>query len=216
MSASLRHIHQAALNPQQLARKAARKPRLFDQIAEGLKADKPRIKYGCAKALRMISEQRPDLLYTHFDFFVRLLDHENKIFQWDAAFVLSQLSRVDAEDKFSAIFAKYFSPIPGPVMITAANVIAGGTRIARAKPRLADRIATKVLKVARARYQTPECRNVAIGHAILALGEILPLLRHPAPTVQFVRKQIRNPRPATRKKAERFLKSDLGALASLR
>jgi hypothetical protein len=48
---------------------------------------------------------------------------------------------------------------------------------------------------------------VAIGHAIVALGAILPLLRDPTPVVRFVRRQIRNRRPATRKKAERFLKS---------
>ena len=207
MSAPLARINQAALNPPQLARKAIRNPRLVPDIIKGLKADKARIKYGCAKALRSISEVRPDLLYPHFDFFVRLLDHENKIFQWDAAFVLSQLARVDDDDKFAAVFDRYFSPIPGPVMITAANIIQGGARIAKAKPQLADRIAAEVVKVARARYQTPECRNVAIGHAIVALGGMLPLLRDPKPAVQFVRKQIRNPRPATRKKAEQFLKS---------
>jgi hypothetical protein len=76
---------------------------------------------------------------------------------------------------------------------------------------LAERIAAEVLKVARARYRTFECRNVAIGHAILALGSILPLLRDSAPAVQFVRKQTRNSRPATRKKAQQFLKSRPGA-----
>jgi hypothetical protein len=190
-----------------LARKVIENPGLFGEIAEGLKADKARVKYGCAKVLRIVSEQRPDLLYPHFDFFVRLLDHDNKILQWEAAFVLSQLARVDAEDKFAAVFSRYFSPIPGPVMITAANVIQGGARIAQAKPRLADRIAGEVLKVAKARYQTPECRNVAIGHAIRALGVMQPLLRDPTPAVQFVRRQARNKRPATRKKAEQFLKS---------
>lgn len=178
---------------------------------DGLKADKAPVKYGCAKTLRIISEQRPDLLYPHFDFFVGLLDHENKIFQWDAAFVLSHLARADDDDKLAAVFDRYFSPIPGPVMITAANVIQGGARIAQAKPLLADRIAAEVFKVARARYRTPECRNIAIGHAILALGSILPLLRDPAPAVQFVRKQTRNARPSTRKKAQQFLKSRLGA-----
>jgi hypothetical protein len=216
MSAPLAPIHRAALNPQQLARKAILNPRLLPEITKGLEADKPRVKYGCAKALRHISQQCPDMLYRHFEFFVCLLDHENKIFQWDAAFVLSHLARVDAHDRFDAIFKKYFSPIPGPVMITAANVIQGGARVALAKPQLADRIAVEVLKVARARYQTPECRNVAIGHAIVALGDMLPLLRDPAPALRFVRKQARNPRPATRKKAEQFLKSRLGASASLR
>jgi hypothetical protein len=209
MTAPLARIRQAALNPPRLARKAI-KHRLFPAIIEGLKADKAPIKYGCAKALRIVSEQRPDLLYPLFDFFVGLLDHENKIFQWDAAFVLSHLARVDDDDKFAAVFDRYFSPIPGPVMITAANVIQGGARIAQAKPHLAERIAAEMLKVARARYQTPECGNVAIGHAILALGGIMPLLGNPAPAVQFVRKQTRNARPATRKKAAQFLKSQLG------
>jgi hypothetical protein len=189
---------------------------LVTEIAEGLNADKPRVKYGCAKALRLISEQRPDLLYPHFDFFVRLLDHENKILQWDAAYVLSHLARVDAEDKFPAVFDKYFSPIPGPVMITAANVIQGGARIAQFKPHLTDRIAAEILKAGKARYQTAECRNVAIGHAIVALGELVPVLHDPAPAVRFVRRQLKNSRPATCKKAEQFLKSQLGASAPLR
>ena len=101
-------------------------------------------------------------------------------------------------------------------MITAANVIQGSARIARAKPRLADRIAAEVLKVSQARYQTAECRNVAIGHAILALRGMLPLLRHPARAVQFVQKQTQNPRPATRKKAEQLLRSGLCASGPLR
>jgi hypothetical protein len=63
-----------------------------------------------------------------------------------------------------------------------------------------------VLNVDRARYQSPECRNVAIGHAVLALGDFFDLLQHPAPVLRFVRKQIKNSRPATRKKAEQFLK----------
>jgi hypothetical protein len=105
-----------------------------------------------------------------------------------------------------AILDRYFSPIVGPAMITAANVIRGGARIAQAKAHLADAIAEEVVKVARARYRTRECRNVAVGHAIVALGDFFCLRNHPGPTLDFVRRQLRNPRPATRKKAEPFLK----------
>ena len=206
MNGSLALARQAASNPQELARRVIKNPRLLKKVMDGLGAETARVKFGCAKALRVISETRPDLLYPRFDFFVRLLDHPNKIFQWEAARVLSQLARVDAEDKFTAIFDKYFAPIRGPVMITAANVIRGGAKIAVAKPHLADLIAAEVLKVDRARYQSPECRNVAIGHAVLALGDFFELLQHPAPVLRFVRKQIKNSRPATRKKAEQFLK----------
>ncbi len=181
-------------------------PPFLANLIGGLEAKEARFKYGCAKALRLLSEQRPELLYPHFDFFARLLAHQNKLLQWEAAFVLSQLARVDTGDKFAGVFTTYFSPISGPVMITAATVIQGGARIARAKPRLAERIAAEILKVARARYQTPECRNIAIGHALLALGEFFDLLDDPRPVLRFVRKQLNNPRPATRKKAAQFLK----------
>jgi len=181
-------------------------PRRVEELLRGLGADKPQIKYACARALRQISAERPELLYPHFEFFVRQLDHENKIMQWEGAFVLSHLVGVDVKNRFEAIFDKYFSPIPGPVMITAAHAIQGGARIALAKPAWADRIAARILGVARARYRTAECRNVAAGHAILALGAFFDHVENAAPVTRFVRKQLRNPRPATRKKAERFLK----------
>ena len=206
MRGPLPHVGKAASNPQQLASKAARQPQLLEEVIEGLNADTARIRFGCAKVLRIVSEQRPDLLYPRFEFFASLLESDNKIFQWEAAFVLSHLARVDAEDRFAGLFKKYFSPVAGPAMITAANVIQGGARIARAKPQLADRIATEVLKVSRGRYQTAECRNIAIGHAILALGEFFDLIRNPPPVLRFVRRQLSNSRPATRKKAEQFLK----------
>jgi hypothetical protein len=181
-------------------------PGLLEEVLAGLGEETARTKFGCAKALRLLSEQRPGLLYPYFDVFVRLLEHPNKILRWEGILVLSQLARIDAEDKFAPVFEKYFAPISGPVMITAANVIRGASRIARAKPGLADRIARKILKVSQAHYQTPECRNVAIGHAIVALGDFFELLGDQAPTLRFVRTQLKNSRAATRKKAERFLR----------
>jgi hypothetical protein len=65
MTAPLARVPQADLNPPQLARKAIKDPGLIPDIIEGLKADKARIKFGCAKALRIISELRPDLLDLH-------------------------------------------------------------------------------------------------------------------------------------------------------
>jgi hypothetical protein len=206
MATPLAGLGRAASNPRRLARKAMQNPNLLEGLIQGLGADEARVKYGCAKALRIVSEERPELLYPHFDVFLRQLDHENKIFQWDAAFVLSQLVRVDTDDMFAAAFKKYFSPIPGPVMITAANVIRGGARIAQAKPHLADRIAVEVLKAGRAHYQTPECRNVAIGHVIVALGDFYDLVKETGPVLRFVRRQMKNSRPATRKKTAQFLK----------
>ena len=82
----------------------------------------------------------------------------------------------------------------------------GAAEIAAAKPRLADRIAAAIVRVQRARYATPECRNIAIGHAIQALDRFFPNIEKTRPVLNFVHSQFQNPRPATRRKAEKFWK----------
>jgi hypothetical protein len=205
MTTLLKEVGQTDFDPGRLAGRVIRTPVLLGELIEGLGAKAAHTKYGCARILRQIGERRPELLYSRFDFFAGLLKHQNKIFQWEAVFVLSHLAGVDAGHRFDALFKQYFAPIRGPVMITAANVISGAARIALARPDWADRIAAEVLGVGCARYQTAECRNVAIGHAIVALGQFTHLLRDAKPVFRFVRQQLRNTRPATRKKAERFL-----------
>ncbi len=198
---------QAPATPEELASRARKSPALLKGLMENLGSDEAGTRFGSAKALRLIAENHPELLYPMFGDFVRLLGHPNKIFQWEGAIVLSHLARVDAEDKFTPAFEKYFEPISGQVMITAANVIGGAPRIARAKPELAGRIASELLKVKSAGYATPECRNVVIGHAINAFAEFFDLLQDPEPVLEFVRGQLENSRPATRKKAARLLKN---------
>ena len=64
----------------------------------------------------------------------------------------------------------------------------------------------EILKVEQASYRTPECRNVAIGHAIQSFDRLFGQVKQKRPVLAFVTRQLDNPRPATRKKAEKFLK----------
>jgi hypothetical protein len=153
-----------------------------------------------------LSERAPDLIYPHFDFFARLLQHENGILRWNAMLILGNLAAVDGERRTERIVDEYLAPILGPRLIDAANTIRGATAMAAAKPHLADRIAARILKVERANYATPECRNVAIGHAIRSFERLFPILAGKRGVQRFVARQIGNPRNATRKKAERFLR----------
>jgi hypothetical protein len=83
-------------------------------------------------------------------------------------------------------------------MVDAANTIRGATAIALAKPYLADRIARAIRTVERAHCHKPECRKVALGHAILALQQIFAILNDQRAAELFVRRQQRNPRNTTR------------------
>jgi len=193
-----------------IAEKVIGEPALLKDVYDGLDAKAARVKYGCAKVLRIISDARPELLYPRFNFFAGLLDSDNKIMQWQAIYVIANLARVDSRNRFDKIFARYFSPIPGPVLITAANVIGAAAKIALARPEMTDRITAEILKVGRAKYQTAECRNVALGHAIKSFDQFFNQIEDKQPVVRLVRRQLKNTRSATRKKAEKFLARHAG------
>ncbi|HWH72522.1 MAG TPA: hypothetical protein VNT26_24385, partial [Candidatus Sulfotelmatobacter sp.] len=63
-----------------------------------------------------------------------------------------------------------------------------------------------LLQVEAASYQTAECRNVALGHAVGSLDLIFEHLKQPQPVVEFVKRQLNNDRDAVKRKATRFLK----------
>lgn len=194
-----------------VAHRVMEHPESIRALIGALQVEKGTAKYSYEKVLRLASEHRPDLIYPHFDFFVGLMDGDNNFLKWGAIMTIANLTAVDAEGRFEAIFEKYYAPIPGPVMITAANIIGSSPRIVRAKPRLVGPITQEILKVQKARYEShgrpsPECRNVAIGHAIEAFDQFFGQVEDQAAVIAFVKRQLRNTRKPVGKKAERFLR----------
>ena len=161
-------------------------------------------KFKTAKALIALSDEQPDKLYPYFNAFRNLLETKNKIIQWSAFQIVANLAKVDKERRIDGIIVNYLAPIAGPVMVTAANSIMGSAKIAQTHKHLSNRIVRAILQVENAKYQTDECRNVAIGHAITALG--LMEVKRSADAVGFLERQTANTRASTRKKAELLLK----------
>jgi hypothetical protein len=186
--------------------KVSRKPERVSELLSALSSEKARVKFGALKSLRLLSEREPELIYPHFDFFVSLLRSENSILRWNAMLILGDLARVDRERRTDQIIENYLAPISGPHLIDAANTMRGATAIAAAQPHLTDKIARAILKVEYATYDTPECRNIAIGHAITSFARLVPMIADTHAIQLFVTRQLDNSRPATRKKAEKFLR----------
>lgn len=178
---------------------------LIPSLIAGVASPRASVRFSSSKALTRLAEESPELLYPHFDFFLKQLDSPNSILRWNAIATLASLAPADRRNKLEAALDKYLSPIAGPQMIAAATAIRSAAAIARAKPHLADRLARAILGVRRAVYQTEECRNVAIGHAVLALEGFFELIDDQKAVLRFVRAQLDNPRPATRAKARAFL-----------
>jgi len=160
-----------------------------------------RVKLQASKTLRESSAQSPQLIYPHFDFLVSLLRHDNSILRWNAILTLANLAPVDTGNRLERILDEYLAPIRGPRLIDAANTIRGAAVIALAIPGLADTIAKNILQAERANYATPECRNIAICHALSALERLFPPATAGPAISRFVLRQTDNPRTVTRNKA---------------
>lgn len=188
-----------------------RNPDSIPQLVKGLRTEKSSAKYSYEKALRQVGERRPELIYLYFEAFAGLLDHENSFLKWGAIVTIANLTAVDVEGRFEALFDRYYAPIAGSTMITAANVIASSPRIVRSKPYLIQRIAQEILKVEKAKYDhhgspSPEYRNVAIGHALDAFDQCFDRIEDKAAILAFAKRQLQNTRKQVVKKAERFLR----------
>ena len=76
-------------------------------LVEALQAEKSSQKFAYEKALRLVSEKQPRLIYPYFDFFINLLDSDNSFLKWGAILTISNLAAVDSKKKFDKIFDEY-------------------------------------------------------------------------------------------------------------
>jgi hypothetical protein len=200
----LEDIGKKSVSVESIARKVVKDKKLLDDLKENASSDNAAIKYKSLKVLMYLGEQQPNILYPEWDFFVKLLDNENTFLRTIGSTVIANLTRVDKENKFENIFDKYYSLLEDESMINAANIAGYSGIIAKAKPHLQNKITDKLLDIDNTRHSS-ECKNIIKGKAILSFNEYFNDFENKEKIIQFVKKELKNTRPATRKKAEKLL-----------
>lgn len=180
-------------------------PQLLPDILDMVLSETARIKFRSAKILRIISAKDPKLLYPHIDFFIELLDSENRIINWNAIDIIANLSSVDSEGKINEIFDRYYNLIHDESMVTAGHVVDNSWKIVKSKPEYKEKI-TEVLLDIEKTPRDEECMNILLGKAILSFDKYFEEIEDKEEVTELVKRQLDNPRNATRSKAERFLK----------
>ena len=192
-------------NSAKIAKQAISNPKLIPELLAGISDETAGVRFKSAKILRVISEQNPNVLYSKLEFFIGLLDHDNNIIKWNAQDVIANLTTVDNKNNFDKIFKKYYKGLYDESMVTAAHVIDNSGKIAIAKPKLQPKITSELLKIDQTSHST-ECKNILKGKAILSFQKYFEQVKDQEQILKFVKKQLKSRRPATKKKAERFLK----------
>ena len=205
----LQKLVNKTLTKQQLLEKVKQNYELIPEILDGISSSKPAIRYSCAKVLMDLSEEEPEKLYAHMDFFIKMLESKYRILTWNAIITIANLTKVDSEKKFDSIFDKYYSFLDDEYMVTVANVVGNSGKIALAKPYLTQKITDKLLKVENISitpHLSEECKRVITQHAIKTFDLFFSQIEEKDKVISFVKKHLNSSRETLRTESENFLK----------
>lgn len=183
---------------------------MLPMLLDIVKTDNTSVKYTCTKVVRLINEQRPELVYPYFEQVASWLKHPNSFIKWDACRILADLAAVDLENKFARIYQDYFDLIHDPQMITAANVIGNAWKIVQARLEWESDITGRLLEVPGIVYlhegePSPECNSIACGHVIECFDHYFNRSANQAEMLLFAEEQRKSTRKAVSKIAVKFL-----------
>lgn len=184
---------------------------LIPILLTGISSPKAAIRYGCAKVLMDLSAEYPEKLYPYMDSFIGLLDSKYRILIWNALAIIANLTKVDEEKKFDAIFDKYFDFLNNEYMVTVANTVGNSGKIALAKQYLIPRITAELLKVENVSvtpHLTEECKRVIAEGAIKTFDMFFDKLdeKEKKEVLSFVKRQLNSSRRRLSEKASFFFK----------
>ena len=205
-STFLNKIARKETQAEDVANEVINNPELVQLLLNGFMMKPAKYKFKSAKILTLISKDKPEILYPHFEFFAEQLDNENNILKWNAIIVVANLTPVDSKKKFDNLFDKFYDLMRRGNLVTAANVVTNSAVIAKSKPYFEESITQKILQIDSFELPTPECYNVLKGHAITAFDQYFEKIKNESAVISFVKKELDNTRNAVKKKAEKFLK----------
>jgi len=194
-----------------LADKALKDKKALLEMLESLLSEKKTkndhcgaVKYNCLKALWILSEDNPEVLYPKWDFFVELFDNNNTYLRFLAVCVIANLTKVDTENKFEKTFNRYYKLLRDKSTIVPAHVAGNSGKIAKANPKLQTKITSRLLSIDK--VLESKQKDLVGGYTIEAFSEYFKEAKDKKKIIEFVKKQLKSKSPRTRKKAKEFLK----------
>jgi hypothetical protein len=192
-------------SPKNLASKAVEDRRLLSELPVGILSKKHSTRLNSFQALTLMSEEHPKVLYPSWDYFADLIKSGELSSKYIALHIIANLTRVDSENKFDQLFDEYYELLNDDSVVTAAHLAGNSGKIAKAKPELQTKITDRLLSIDETQH-TPEHKNLIKSYAVESLDEYFEEAKDKERITEFVKKQVGNKSPRTRKKAKEFLK----------
>jgi hypothetical protein len=186
-------------------------PELIPRLLQIIKTEKSGVKFYCEKAIRFISEKKPELIYPYYDDIASFIDSGNSFIKWGGIITLSNLAIVDDDNKFKAISKKYFSFLHSDSIITANNVAGNAFKFVKKDQAYEKLITREILKIPGNTYLhkgevSLECKNIMLGSAIEYFDKVFDISESKGQMLEIAEGQVNNTRKKVAKAAEAFLK----------
>jgi hypothetical protein len=186
-----------------VAEMALKDEKVLQELLDGVLSKKDAVRYGSFKALNVLSEKHPERLYGKWDFFVDLMRSDNTHRKYIAIYIIANLTKADAENKFEKLFDAYYGLLGDKSVIPAAHVAVNSGKIALAKPMLQAEITNRLLDIDNT---VQRHKDLVKASAIEAFEAYFEQSEDKARIIEFVKAQLNCQSPKTRKKAKEFLK----------
>jgi hypothetical protein len=191
-------------NIQQLVNFAIEDRQKLQRALDGLRVKTETIRYNSFRIVHNISENHPQILYGHWDFFVQLLKSENTFHKHDAIHVLANLTKVDKEKKFDEIFDLFYDLLNHKSIVVVCHLVLVSGKIALFKPQYRKQIVKYLLALDNIAPQIQH-HGLMSAYAIEALKYCYPALEKKSQVKKFIEKQLKSDSPKARKLAKAFL-----------
>nr|MDO8098591.1 hypothetical protein [Candidatus Njordarchaeota archaeon] len=192
------------LDPKSLAKRALQDQKTLSELLEGVLSKNDDIRHGSFQALRLVGDERPELLCPKWDFFAELLRSDNAYHRNIAVYIIAALTKVDSQDRFGKLADNYFALLNSESLMNAGHTALNLGKIAEQKPELQERITSMFLNISKTYPKRDRTDNV-ISYIIEGLNTYFKETDQKQKILEFVSTQLESKSQTTRKRAREFL-----------
>ena len=195
-------LERATAEQRKVAESAINDGEVLAELLDGLLSKKCVVRYGNFKAVYLISEAHPEVLYPKWDFFEKLLKSNNNTHVFYAIHVLANLAKVDVGNRFEKVFREFYGILNGDALVPACHVAYVSHKIVDAKPELAAKITERLLDLGKARYKHKE---LVQANALSSLSKYFDLAGDKDRVICLAKDLMESKSPRARREAVNFL-----------
>lgn len=181
-------------------------PDIFNTAIQNLLVKNYTIRFNNFDAFLLVSENHPELVYPHWDFFEKLLLSKATFQQYIGIHIIANLTQHDPEKKFEKIEEQFLELVKDKSIVTVNHVIRALAKIINNKPDLREKLIDFLFTVEKLR-QDAKHKDLTLAYVIEAFQETYKFGIKKEEILGFVLAQRESSSPKTRKAVQSFLDS---------